>query len=126
MLKQTLSEENHEIESFSLPLTLEFNFIRNRIMDFDLVKRRWKSVFIPFVRAGGLITYNYSAKYNSQAEASYYGYYSELFEYTFTEGLYDFGEYSINGSGDLNVSRYSYGITTSVGVKYNVNNKWNG
>ena len=43
-----------------------------------------------------------SAKYNSSADALYSGYYSDLAGITISEnGVYDFGQYQISGSGNI-------------------------
>jgi len=65
-----------------------------------------------------------SAKYDNSAEAKYSGYYQDLFGITIAEnGVYNFGDYSIENSGDLEHNTDVQTLLIDVGILYTINDR---
>lgn len=65
-----------------------------------------------------------NAKYYSTADGHYKGYYDYLFGITIAEnGVYDFGNYEISSSQDLNATKIMYAIEANAGVTRKLNKR---
>lgn len=114
-------QENQLIDIESFYLNLEF------AKELKLFKSNRTITLSGFLGGLPLLGSNFnvlSAKYNSSADALYSGYYSDLAGITISEnGVYDFGQYEITGSGNIiEPSRYN-SFQYGAGVSFKINSK---
>lgn len=73
--------------------------------------------FILNIEVGAQFHYSIGANYTSKASALYSGYYEDLFNITFAEnGVYDFGNYNIEGNGELVPVQTMFSTYYSLGI----------
>lgn len=69
------------------------------------------------VEVGAAMNFLLNSNYKSDAEALYSGYYEDLFQITIAQnGVYDFGEFDLSDSGELESEKMTYSIYSSVGI----------
>ena len=120
--------ENQSIETSSSYISLTVG------REFLYDKKNKKTASISVSWSPSIIKGNYkilSATYNSTANAMYSGYYQDLAGITFSEnGVYDFGEYQITGSGNIiepiefTSSQIDVNISFKISPRFSLNAGW--
>ena len=109
--------ENQIIDLQSMFIQLE-----SRIKAFTVGK--WDGIVSISVGIGHVITVN-SATYSNSADATYSGYYEDLFGITMAEnGVYDFGNFNVSQTGDLDYNTNVQTLLADVSGMLKVSDRW--
>jgi hypothetical protein len=105
--------EKHDVQYYAIPLHIEKGF-------------SIKNGYSFYINSGASFILGLQGNRNTETDAGYSGYYKDLFDLTIKEnGIYDFGNYKLQKSSNLNTVGNLITIDLGAGVSKKINKKIN-
>ncbi len=103
--------EKHEIQYYAIPLQIEKGF-------------SLKKGYSLYINTGASFILGLQGNRNTETDANYSGYYKDLFGLTIKEnGVYDFGNYRLQNSSNLNTIGNLIAVDLGIGINKKINKK---